>query len=60
VGVEREQSGGSLGLTEFRDDRFSVSDFPDVAVCHGRTENKVRALGAAWSAPGTKGEGVRG
>jgi hypothetical protein len=45
---------------EARDNRFSVSDIPDVTVCHGRTENKVRALWAAWAAPEPKGNEGRG
>ena len=49
--VEREQPGVSG-----RDDRFSVSDIPDVAICFRRAENKVRAPGTAQSAPGPKGE----
>ena len=39
-----------LGLTEARDNRFSVSDIPDAAVCLGRAENKVEAPGVAQSA----------
>jgi hypothetical protein len=35
-------------------------DIPDVTVCCGRAENKVRALGATLSAPELKGEGSRG
>jgi hypothetical protein len=34
----KESSLRSLGLMEARDDRFSVSDIPDVAVCHGRAK----------------------
>jgi hypothetical protein len=48
----------SLGLTEARDNRFSVSGIPDTAGHHGRAENKVGALWAAWPASGPKrGEG---
>ena len=56
--------GGSslwfLGLTEATDHRSSVMDIPDVIVCCGRAENKVRALGATRSAPELKGEWSRG
>ena len=44
----------SLGLTEARDNRFSVSDIPDTAVWCGRAENKVGALGGSSVIPGTK------
>ena len=48
-------SPGSLGLTEARDNRFSVSGIPDTDG-HCRTaEDKMGALGLAESAPGTKG-----
>ena len=40
-GGEGAPSLRSLGLTEARDDRFSVWDIPDVAVCYRRAENKV-------------------
>jgi hypothetical protein len=30
-----------MDLTEARDIRFSFSNIPDTAVCHGRAENKV-------------------
>ena len=55
-GAWRGSSPRSLGLTEARDDRFSVSDIPDFAVCLERAENKVGATGTAWSAQGPKGE----
>jgi hypothetical protein len=35
----------SLGLTEARDNRFSVLGIPDKAGHHRRTENKMGALG---------------
>jgi hypothetical protein len=41
----KELALGSLGLTEARDDRFSVLEIPDATECHGRAENKVRARG---------------
>ena len=44
--VLREVDGGnprSLGLTEARDNRFSVPDIQDATVCRRRAENKVRA-----------------
>jgi hypothetical protein len=44
---------------EARDDGSSVLDIPDLIVCCGRAENKVRATGAARSAPGLKGEEKR-
>ena len=48
----------SLGLTEARDNRFSVSCTQDAAGHHGRAENKMGAQGAALSSPGLKrGEG---
>ena len=40
--------GASLG------NRFSVLGIPDMAGHHGRPENKVGALGMAWSALGMK------
>ena len=43
----RGNSLRSLGLTETRDNRFSVSDIPDIAVCLRRAENEVGAMGAA-------------
>ena len=55
-----ESALGSLGLTEARDNRFSVSDIPDTAECHGRAENKVRALGMAQSVPEPKGRREQG
>ena len=39
----------SLGLTEARDNRFSVSGIPDTAGHHRRAEKKVEAPGAAQS-----------
>jgi hypothetical protein len=45
----------SLGLTEDRDNMFSVSGIPNTAGHGGRAENKMGALGAAWSTPGPKG-----
>ena len=60
LGTTEEQALGSLGLTEARDNRFSVSDIPDTAECHGRAENKVGAPGATWSAPELKEEGTGG
>ena len=45
----------SLGLTEARDSRFSVSGIPDTAGHCGRAENKVEAPGASLSSPGPKG-----
>jgi hypothetical protein len=45
----------SLGLTEARDNRFSVLGIPDTAGHLGRTENKMGTLGAAWLSPGMKG-----
>jgi hypothetical protein len=45
----------SLGLTEARDNRFSVLGIPDTTGHLGRVDNKVGALGAAWSSPGLKG-----
>jgi hypothetical protein len=50
----------SLGLTEARDGRFSVSDIPDANGCRERAKNIVGAPGAAWSALGLKGEGAGG
>lgn len=48
----------SLGLTEARDNRFSVLDIPDATVCHRRAENKVGSPGVAQSALELKrGEG---
>jgi len=44
----------SLGLTEARDNRFSVSGIPDTAGHCGRAENKMPPP-TAWSAPGLKG-----
>jgi hypothetical protein len=39
-------------------DGFSVSNIPDAAVCHGRTENRLGVLRVTWSALGLKrGEG---
>jgi hypothetical protein len=55
-GVEREQFG-SLGLMEARNDRFSVLDIPDHAVCLRSAVNKARAPKASWSALGPKEEG---
>ena len=55
LGTE-ELALGSLGLTEARDNRFSVLDIPDAAGCHGRAENKVEARWVAWSAWGLKGD----
>ena len=51
LGTE-ELALGSLGLTEARDNRFSVLDIPDAAGCHRRAENKVGTLGVALSALG--------
>jgi hypothetical protein len=45
---------------EARDDRFSISDIPDVTVCLRRAENKVRALGMAQSVPEPKGRREQG
>ena len=47
----------SLGLTEARDNRFSVSvsSIPDTAGHRRRAENKVGALATTWSDPGPKG-----
>ena len=45
----------SLGLTEARDNRFSVSGIPDTAGHHGRAENQVEAPGVALSSLGPKG-----
>ena len=45
----------SLGLTEARDNRFSVSGIPDTAGHLRRAENKMGALGEARSAPGPRG-----
>ena len=50
----------SLALMEARDDRFSFSDIPDIAVCYRRAENKVRAPGTAQSSPGLKGDEGKG
>ena len=48
----------SLGLTEARENRFSVLDIPDATVCHRRAENKVGSPGVAQSALELKrGEG---
>ena len=54
----------SLGFTEARDNRLSVLDIPDAAVCRRRAENKV---GAPWGARpasrpkgGGRGKGVAG
>ena len=48
----------SLGLTEARDNRFSVSDIPNFAVCHRRAENKVWACRWLW--PEAKGKKAGG
>ena len=45
----------SLGLTEARDNRFSVSGIPDAPGHRRRAENKMGALEEAWSPPGLKG-----
>ena len=45
----------SLGLTEARDNRFSVLGIPDTTGHHGRAENKMGSLRVAWSALGLKG-----
>jgi hypothetical protein len=45
----------SLGLTEARDNRFSVSGISDTAEYRGRAENKVRVPGVSQSVPGLKG-----
>jgi hypothetical protein len=50
----------SLGLTEPRDNRFSVSGITDAAGHCRRTEKKVWNLGVAWSSPGPKGGEGRG
>ena len=42
----RGSSLESLGLTEARDDRFSVLDIPDAAGCHRRAENEVGHKGS--------------
>jgi hypothetical protein len=49
----------SLGLTEVRDNRFSVSDIPEAAVCRRQSKNKV---GALWAVNGAvdKGRGGTG
>jgi hypothetical protein len=44
----------SLGFTEARDNRFSVSGIPDTAGHCGRAENKVEVPGVAQSPPGLK------
>jgi hypothetical protein len=45
LGSMGESAPGSLGLTEARENRFSVSDIPDGAGCRGRAENKVGSRG---------------
>jgi hypothetical protein len=44
-------SSRSLGLTEARDNRFSVAGIPDAIGHRRRAENKVRAPGMAWTSP---------
>jgi hypothetical protein len=51
----RGSSPRSLGLTEARDNRFSVCDIPGAAVCHRRAENKVEAPGGSSVSPGAEG-----
>jgi hypothetical protein len=38
-----------------RDDRFSLSDISDTAVCHGRAENRVGTLGQTLALAGEQG-----
>jgi hypothetical protein len=45
----------SLGLTEARDNRFSVPGIPDSDGHSRRAENKMGTLGEAWPALGLKG-----
>ena len=52
-----------LGLTEARDNRFSVSGIPDTAGHHGRAENKLGGPGGISFSPGDeerRGQGERG
>ena len=45
----------SLGLTEARDNRFSLSGIPDAAGHSRREENKMGTPGVTQSSPGPKG-----
>ena len=44
LGTMEEPVPGSLGHTEARDTRFSISDTSDTTVCLERVENKVGTL----------------
>ena len=67
VGSHRTQARGewkrgnqrSLGLTEARDNRFSVLGIPDTTGHYGRAENKMGAPRVTWSSPGLKGGEAR-
>ena len=48
MGTTEELVLGSLGSMEARDNRFSLLNIPDAAVCHERTENIVGTLGGLW------------
>jgi hypothetical protein len=50
----------SLGLTEARDNRFSVSDIPDTAICCRRAEYKPGLKRVTQASPGPKGGEGRG
>jgi hypothetical protein len=56
-----EGGEGTIWGLRARDDMFSVLDIPDIAVCLGRTENKVRAGGRGGGGSVSPGaEGRRG